>query len=138
MPNKLIVVVTGGRDYDTDAAREHVYNKLDFLNPGFVMHGACRKQGSTVICGADRMADDWAARRDIECYCIPAQWQKDGRAAGPKRNGKMLSTAFDMAEYLAGEGPYWDIQVVAFPGGSGTADCVRQARQNGIEVIDER
>jgi len=50
-----------------------------------------------------------------------AEWHRHGKRAGPIRNQRMLE-----------EGQP-DL-IVAFPGGHGTADMVRRARQAGIEV----
>lgn len=71
--------------------------------------------------GADQMAEAWADERGVPLTIFPANWQKDGRAAGPKRNQRMLD-----------EGKP-DL-VIAFPGGTGTADMVSRAQHAGIEV----
>ena len=72
--------------------------------------------------GADRLARDWAAARpDIQRFVCRADWASHGAAAGPMRNARMLEWGPDL--------------VVAFPGGRGTADMVRQARAAGVEVI---
>ncbi len=54
---------------------------------------------------------------------IPADWDKFGKGAGPIRNQQMID-----------EGKP-DL-VVAFPGGTGTADMVKRAKKHGIEVIE--
>lgn len=54
---------------------------------------------------------------------FPADWHRDGKAAGPIRNRRMLLEGMP------------DL-VVAFPGGRGTADMVRRARAAGIEVVE--
>ena len=71
--------------------------------------------------GADEVARRWADLNGVECFTFTANWRVYGRAAGPTRNGRMLN-----------EGKP-DL-VVAFKGGRGTADCVRQARAKGIKV----
>ncbi|MEM9912925.1 MAG: hypothetical protein AAF922_19365 [Pseudomonadota bacterium] len=48
-----------------------------------------------------------------------------GRAAGPIRNKEMLDEGCP------------DL-VVAFPGGRGTANMVKQAQAAGVEVLDKR
>jgi hypothetical protein len=73
--------------------------------------------------GADSMAEDWARTHNIECVVYRADWVGFGRAAGPIRNQRMLD-----------EGKP-DL-VVAFPGGPGTADMTRKARDAGVEVIE--
>lgn len=110
------VLVCGGRNY---AEQDAVFHALTMIDQGqgidWIIHGACPT-------GADAHAEAWALDwRPVQGW--PADWAKYGRAAGPIRN----------AEMVRGSGA--DI-VLAFPGGSGTADCVRQARAHGIEVIE--
>jgi hypothetical protein len=87
--------------------------------------------------GADALAKEWARRSGVHCHQEDARWtdletppvliryRRDGTAynalAGPNRNAKMLK---EQTPEL----------VVAFPGGSGTADMMSQARAAGIEV----
>lgn len=108
-----IVVVTGGRHYRD---RMRVYRELQNAKPTKVVTGKCKT-------GADTFAEDWAFMRGIEFQGYPADWRKLGWAAGPIRNSKMLEA----------EQP--DI-VLAFPGGDGTADCVKKAKRLGITVIE--
>jgi hypothetical protein len=74
--------------------------------------------------GADLHAHAWAEYRRIPSTKIKAEWKRYGRAAGPIRNGRMLELKPDF--------------VVAFEGGDGTADMVKQARAAGVEVLDFR
>jgi hypothetical protein len=110
----LHLIVCGGRDY-ADAAT--VWRVLDRIH---------RERGISLILeggasGADRLARQWAEDRGVMFKTYPAQWGKHGRKAGPMRNAEMLAW-----EYLSG--------VVAFPGGRGTADMIRQARAKGVTV----
>jgi hypothetical protein len=73
--------------------------------------------------GADTWADRWATFAGRNCERYPADWRLHGRAAGPIRNAQMLA-----------EGKP-DL-VVAFPGGKGTQNMVRQARAYGVRVIE--
>lgn len=82
-----------------------------------VIHGGAR--------GADRMAENFAIGCGLEVVEFKAEWEKHGRAAGPIRNCRMLAVGKP------------DL-VVAFPGGKGTADMVRQARDAGVRVIEMR
>jgi hypothetical protein len=63
--------------------------------------------------------------RGCEYKEYPANWKKDGKIAGPVRNQRMLDDGKP------------DL-VVAFPGGRGTADMVRRARNDGFEVREIR
>ena len=72
--------------------------------------------------GADSLAVEWAKSRGIPFQEFPANWSLHGRkAAGPKRNQQMLD---ENNIFL----------VIAFPGGSGTADMVARAQKAGIHV----
>jgi len=74
--------------------------------------------------GADSVGEYYA--RDIgKCGLIefPADWDKYGRAAGPRRNEAM-------ARYTAQRGG----GIVAFEGGKGTADMLRRAKKHGITI----
>lgn len=72
--------------------------------------------------GADMLGRCFADMYKIKCITVPADWEKNGRAAGPIRNKRML-TDFKP-----------DI-VVAFPGGVGTANMVRQAKAVGVKIV---
>lgn len=69
------------------------------------------------------MARCYAADHGISAEGFPADWRKYGKSAGPLRNQQMID-----------EGKP-DL-VVAFPGGTGTADMVRRAKAAGIRVIE--
>lgn len=107
------VVVTGGRDFQD---RDFVFQTLDSI---IDVESLAVGDAS----GADQLAAEWASLRGIPCKVFKADWETNGRAAGPIRNGLMLDTVRP------------DL-VVAFPGGRGTADCVRQARAKGFEVLE--
>ena len=72
------------------------------------------------IFGADLLAVYWARAHNVRCLIVEPDWDKYGRAAGPRRNSEMLKKSPDM--------------VIAFPGGDGTADTVRKAINLGIPV----
>jgi hypothetical protein len=110
------VLVCGGRDYaDTD----RVWSVLDDLlvrgELDEIIHGGAD--------GADRLADNWAFARRIPVRMFPADWKQHGTAAGPIRNQQMID-----------EGK--PALVIGFPGGRGTADMVRRARDAGVRVME--
>ena len=115
MPDR-IVLVCGGRNYND---RAHTFLTLDRMHKERpitkVIHGAAR--------GADTLGGDWARARRIPVQAFPAQWNTEGRAAGPKRNQRMLDQGHPT-------------EVLAFPGGTGTADMKRRARTAGVPVLD--
>jgi hypothetical protein len=53
-----------------------------------------------------------------------AEWNRHGNKAGPIRNATMLAMKPPVK------------LVVAFPGGSGTADMVAKAKAAGLEVME--
>ena len=71
--------------------------------------------------GVDRAARDWATINYANLKVFSADWEKYGKSAGFIRNQQMLD-----------EGKP-DL-VVAFPGGTGTADMIRRAKKAGVEV----
>lgn len=70
--------------------------------------------------GADHLARDWARSRKVPIIPFPAKW-REGRRAGPIRNTLMLKEGRPR-------------KIIAFPGGPGTADMVRQGLRAGVEV----
>jgi hypothetical protein len=101
------VLVCGGRDYNE---KETVFDFLDHINAKYhiicIIHGAAR--------GADTLAGEWATTRNILVEAYPADWNKYGKSAGPIRNRQMLVEGKPDA-------------VIAFPGGKGTENMIRQA-----------
>ncbi len=112
------VLVCGGREYGNwYGHRDHVTAVLDKLPVAMIIQGGAS--------GADLLAHQWAKKRQLPSISHFADWEKHGKMAGPIRNGEML----DM---------WKPDQVVAFPGGMGTENMVRQAQARGISVQDER
>ena len=110
------VLVCGGRNYERVS---RIYGELDALLRE-IPHGCMRViQGGAS--GADRVAREWCISREVEYLNYPANWVAHGKAAGPKRNQRMLDDGKP------------DL-VLAFPGGRGTADMVRRAELAGVPV----
>lgn len=107
------VLVCGGRDFND---KEAVFRALDKLHSTgrvvLVIHGAAP--------GADSLAAQWAQEHGIRCTACPADWKTHGKRAGPLRNSHMLTLKPD--------------GVVAFPGGRGTMDMIKQAEAAGVKV----
>jgi len=120
----MIVIVCGGRD-----ARDpgpifwwlgQLHAALRFTR---LIEGGQRTVDAETgepIGGVDYFANIWARANKIPCDTVRADWNRHGRAAGPIRNRKMLEMKPDA--------------VVAFPGGAGTADMMRQAIAAGVRV----
>lgn len=73
--------------------------------------------------GADNLAHQWAIKRGTPVIVVQANWDYYGKGAGPVRNAWML-------RYIK------VTRVVAFPGGRGTANMVKLAREAGIPVTE--
>lgn len=113
----VTLIVCGGRDFSDwpylNSVLDDIHKRRGIVR---IIHGAAN--------GADTFAGRWARSRGIEVVACEARWGVHGKAAGPMRNAYMLS---------------WEPDgVVAFPGGRGTADMVKQARENGVPVKDLR
>lgn len=108
------VIVCGGRDYSdrdkVEAALDELHERHDFNR---IITGAAP--------GADTFADAWARSRGLKVERYFADWYNLGKAAGPLRNQRMLDA----------EKPQ---MVIAFPGGTGTADMVRRAEAAGVPI----
>lgn len=107
------ILVCGSRDYaDVDA----VFRALDKAHAHapitVIVHGDCS--------GADQLADQWAKKNSVSCWRFPAQWS-DGPSAGPARNARMLIEANPQG-------------VIAFPGGTGTANMIKLARAAKLPI----
>lgn len=110
------VLVCGGRDFND---KEWVYKYLDGYSSGFwsvtIIQGGAR--------GADALAKAWSKDRDFPMEEYKADWEKFGKGAGYRRNKQML---------IEGK----PTVVIAFPGGRGTADMVKQAKAANIPVLE--
>lgn len=123
----MIVLVCGGRTYglrpgekrDLFAALWDVHSQTPI---SLLVHGAA--------IGADTLAEEWAKGHQIPYLGMPAKWHTlPKHVAGPERNRDMLDTR------RAGLPFRVPIElVVAFPGGSGTADMKAAAREAGVRV----
>lgn len=116
----MMVLVCGGREFDD----WHLLNeRLTSLYSSFddeAIHMEIIEGGAK---GADFLARVWAKYRNLPWHEEKADWTKYGKAAGGIRNQVMLDK-------------YHPNVVIAFPGGTGTADMVRRAKAAGIEVIE--
>jgi hypothetical protein len=73
--------------------------------------------------GADAHADSWAKSKGVPVEPYKANWKLHGKAAGPKRNQRMID-----------EGK--PDRAVSFPGGRGTADMVKRIQAAGIKLME--
>jgi hypothetical protein len=88
-----------------------------------VIHGAAP--------GADTEAEHWALTSIlVQVIPCPADWDGEGKAAGPKRNERMLRLLLALRDCR------YEIAVVAYPlpGSRGTWDLVNRAKRAGVTV----
>jgi predicted polyphosphate/ATP-dependent NAD kinase len=128
------VLVCGGRDYgrkwtgtqwDEDERQiDRLFAVLDkalqaarLAKRSFVLiHGDAQ--------GADKLSHEWATARQVDDVRVyEADWKTHGRAAGPIRNQKMLTS----------ENP--DV-IIAFKGGNGTAHMIKIGKEAGVPVYE--
>lgn len=109
------VLICGGRDYDDAENVALVINLLkNVYRDLIIIEGGAR--------GADTLAREEAKRRGIHCATVPALWDTYKKGAGDKRNRAMV---FGLEPHV----------VVAFPGGRGTENCVRHAKEQKIDTV---
>jgi hypothetical protein len=111
------VLVCGGRLYND---RPHIFTTLTQLNRELgpfttLIHGAASGTDTEAMCWAHLVAN-------IPDTPYPANWKMYGRSAGHIRNKQMLTEGKPSL-------------VIAFPGGRGTANMIKQAQAASIEVI---
>jgi hypothetical protein len=109
------LIVCGGRDY---APRWPSYAWLWSRCEAFGATGI-REGGAS---GGDTVGRIWAQRTGMLLDTCHANWEAHGKAAGPIRNRFMLSRL---------PAP---VGVLVFPGGRGTEDMVKAARDAGLAV----
>jgi hypothetical protein len=108
--------VTGGRYFQNRDLVMRVFMLLNLGSNTTLVHGGAP--------GADTLAASVAEEvMGWELEEHPADWSRLGKAAGPRRNQEMVNAE-----------PGLDL-LVAFPGGYGTEDMVRRAREAGILIL---
>jgi SLOG family YspA-like protein len=119
--DELIVIVTGGRDFTKPWRVDGILDSYHAQGKIVVVDGGCPT-------GADLFARQWVIKHGYRTRTHPANWRLYGDAAGPIRNGEMLRSWAHFPRVV----------VAAFPTrtgkGSGTQDCVNQARALGLTV----
>lgn len=86
------ILVTGSRDWKTSRTIHSALAKAAAgraLNEIIITHGACPT-------GADAIAHQWARLVGVKQEPHPADWDLHGRAAGPRRNKRMVDLGADV------------------------------------------
>ena len=108
------VLCCGGRDFNDYAFLTARLNELRQVIGDFaVIHGGAR--------GADSLATLWGKAHGLPVIEVAANWGFYNKAAGHIRNTWMLDFCFPT-------------YAVAFPGGTGTANMVRQCENRSVVV----
>ena len=111
-----IIIVTGSRFMTPTDLPE-----LPGVTPKLVVHGACR--------GADRVVAKHLVDRGARERTVPYK-SEHGPKGGPMRNQEMV----DRAVQASRNGYVVEVWAFPCPRSSGTWDCVRRARQQGLVV----
>jgi hypothetical protein len=110
---EMKVIVAGGRNFvPRQRHTEWLIQMLTSIRTTEVVSGGCS--------GADFFGESVAGIIGIPFKRFNAEWNKYGKSAGPIRNE-------EMAQYADA--------CILFPGGRGTANMEKTARQQGIKVI---
>lgn len=126
-----VAVVTGGRDRTPSMAElERMVEVMREYETTIVRHGACPPRTNDrgqMVGSTDTLVGAWVKARGLaEVEAWPADWERHGRAAGPRRNRGMLAGALD------GKSGQPASVLIRFNGGVGTRDCVTAAFERGL------
>lgn len=111
------ILISGSRNWKNYKAMYDVLKTLP--KDTQIIHGGCR--------GADLMAGEIAKSLGFkESKVYPADWKKNGRGAGPKRNQLMLDENPEIVKVIAF---HEDISK-----SKGTKDMIKRSRKAGKEV----
>lgn len=111
------VIIAGSRDFqDYDLLREKCDN---ILSSKRVDHRIVIVSGTAR--GADRLGERYAGERGYYIRRFPADWNNDGKAAGPMRNARMAANADALIAF-------WDGR------SSGTRNMIDTAKNRGLAV----
>jgi hypothetical protein len=138
----VIVCFCGGRDYSNRAMVEFVVDLLIVAEEQFGYEDAgVSTKGLHIRVGDCPTGLDHIVLHTPQARAkvYTALWHMQGKAAGPIRNGVMLRGEQDPRVKETDDNwmdKYEADLLIAFPGGKGTADCVRQARELGIPVLE--
>ncbi len=113
------VIVCGSRAWQDRAAIEREIRALP--EGAVIVHGAH-------WAGADAIADDVAQQLGLPVERHPADWNRFGRAAGPRRNEQMAAAGADFCIAFRSSGR-----------SDGTDDMITRARAHNIptEIVHE-
>lgn len=115
------LIVAGGRDFDDFRVLD---NKLTSIRHIILRDDIA--DDLEIVCGmakgADTLGEIWAKQNHVGVKYFPAEWEKYGRSAGPRRNRQMG----DYADSLLA---FWDGK------SSGTKNMISYAKEVGLGVM---
>lgn len=111
------VIIAGGRYFENyDLVKE----KCDyFLSEKKKTHQLIVVSGHAT--GADSLGERYAKENDLQCELHPADWDRFGKSAGPKRNAEMAEVANALIAF-------WDGQ------SRGTKNMIELAKSKRLKV----
>lgn len=125
------LLVCGSRTWSTEEQYHCVADEIEALAPSLVMHGGAK--------GADECADMWCRTPpdEIPLLVFRANWNADGKAAGPIRDARMLADG--KPDRGLAFGPLWKRETPIGLSGipyrrTGTGDMVSKMLRAGLPV----
>ncbi len=117
-PKELICVISGSRTWP-----EVKVGPIELMMVGLVKTSAIPVRFFVGDCpsGVDAIALQVADKHDLDIHIFVADWEKHGRAAGPIRNGEMVSRKPHLWYAFRNNGD-----------SPGTDDGIRQALEAGV------
>ena len=109
------VIIAGCRTYDDyDSLKAYADYKLSRIEDDIeIISGGAR--------GADALGERYAKEKGYSIKRFPAEWERYGRSAGPRRNEAMAKYADALLAYWDGES-------------RGTKNMIELAKANGLKV----
>ena len=89
MPKNYKLVVAGCRDFhDYSVASSEIHKHLQELDADYsvIIVSGCAE-------GADKLGERYASEHNLTVDRFPAEWDKYGKYAGPRRNAQMAQVA---------------------------------------------
>jgi len=109
------LIIAGGRNFtDYQKLKETCDHFLQDQTNIEIVSGTCK--------GADQLGEKYAKEREYKLTKFPADWNKHGKSAGPKRNQQM-------ANYTDALIAFWDGK------SKGTKHMIEMAKQSKLRMI---
>lgn len=115
MPDLYRVIIAGTRTFND---YELLRDRLDLLLSNRLPHVAIV---SGCASGADKLGERYALERGLELHNYPAEWNKYGNSAGPRRNKLM-------AQYANACVVFWDGK------SRGSRNMIEEAKANNLDL----